>query len=309
LGVVVALSLASGANADTTSSGTRLILLGTQGGPVFNGNRAQPANLLVVGDTPYLIDAGNGVARQLALAHIPFSRVHQIFITHNHDDHNADWGTLMGLAWSTGSTAPVTVYGPKGTRSMLHGFLEYFAPNAAARYLPGTANIPPEKLMHAQDIEGPGLVYQDDKIRVTAVQNCHYHFTKGTPGYDWQQSFAFRFQSPDRIVVFSGDTGPCGNVLTDFAKGADVLVHEVIDLPAVEAALPKEASPQWRKGLIEHLRTEHSSPEEVGRTAAAAGVKRVVLTHIAPGVGGSYLEGVKKFYDGPVMVGQDLMEY
>src|SRR4029077_18993192 len=87
---------------------TRLILLGTQGGPRVNADRAQSANVLIVNGTPYLIDAGNGVARQLSLAHVSLPAIHQIFITHNHDDHNADWGTLMGLAWTLGNTQPIT---------------------------------------------------------------------------------------------------------------------------------------------------------------------------------------------------------
>ena len=313
---LVALSvagLACAADSTPNAATTRLVLLGTQGGPVFNGNRAQPANLLIVRGIPYLIDAGNGVAHQLALAHIPLSSIHQIFITHNHDDHNADWGTLMGLAWSTGNTAPTTVHGPRGTESMLTGFLQYFAPNAAARYLPGTANIPPEKIMHAQDIPGPGLVYEDANVRVTAAENCHYHFTKGMPGYQWQQSFAFRFQTPDRVVVFGGDTGPCDNELADFAKGADILVHEVISLAAVERSLPADLSPQWRAGLINHLRAEHTTPEDVGMFASKAGVKMVVLSHVAPGFPGggdaTYVDGVKKLYSGPVVLGHDLMEF
>src|SRR6185369_13997281 len=72
------------------SKDTRLILLGTQGGARVNADRAQPSNVLIVNGTPYLIDAGNGVARQLSLAHVPLLSIHQIFITHNHDDHNAD---------------------------------------------------------------------------------------------------------------------------------------------------------------------------------------------------------------------------
>ena len=292
---------------------SRLILLGTQGGPVSRGNRAQPANLLIVRGTPYLIDAGNGVARQLALAQIPVARIHQIFIAHNHDDHNADWGTLMGLAWSTGNTQPITVYGPRGTESMLKGFLQYFAPNAAARFVEGGRNIPPEQTMRARDIRAPGLVYEDANVRVTAVENCHYHFAKGTPGYDWQQSFAFRFQTPDRVIVFSGDTGPCGQVLADFAKGADILVHEIVDPPAIERLLPPDSSPRWREELMNHMRTDHSTAEEIGRIASAAGVKTVVLSHVIPGLASnsdtSYTEGVKKFYSGPVILGQDLMEF
>jgi ribonuclease BN (tRNA processing enzyme) len=125
---------------------TRLLTLGTQGGPRGNADRAQPSNVLIVNGTPYLIDAGNGVARQLLLAGVPITNIRQIFITHNHDDHNADWGTLMGRAWTSVQYEPMTVYGPPGTESMRKGFLQYFAPNAAAHYLEGAVNVPPDKV-------------------------------------------------------------------------------------------------------------------------------------------------------------------
>lgn len=301
-----------GAEALPASKVTRLILLGTQGGPRVTGERAEPANLLVVRNKPYLIDAGNGVVRQLALAHFQPPDIHQIFITHNHDDHNADWGTLMGLAWTGGNTAPITVHGPPGTQSMLKGYLQYFAPNAAAHY-PESSHVPPADTMRAQDIAGSGLVYQDDNIHVTAVENCHYHFAKDTPGYGWQKSYSLRFQTPDRVIVFSGDTGPCGHVLGSFAKGADILVHEVIDLKAIAQSL-STTSPDRIERLMNHMRTEHSTAEEVGRVAAEAGVELVVLSHIVEGRGGvtneaSYVADVRKSYPGPVVVGKDLMEF
>lgn len=301
------------AEAGSGSKSTRLILLGTQGGPRPSAERAEPANLLIVRGKPYLVDAGNGVVRQLSLAHFQPTDIHQIFITHNHDDHNADWGTLMGLAWTNGNTTPITVYGPPGTQSMLKGYLQYFAPNAAAHWM-DSSRVPPADTMRAVDISGSGSVYQDDNIRVTAVENCHYHFAKGTPGYGWQKSYSLRFQTPDRVVVFSGDTGPCGHVLGEFAKGADILVHEVIDLPAIEKSLrARGMAPDRFDRLMNHMRTEHSTPEQVGQTATEAGVKLVVLSHIVQGNGdvtdASYIDGVKKFYGGPVVVGRDLMEF
>ncbi len=311
-GVLLAAPHVNAADTSSNSKITRLILLGTQGGPRQTGERAEPANLLIVRNKPYLIDAGNGVVRQLALVHFQPPDIHQIFITHNHDDHNADWGTLMGLAWTLGNTVPITVYGPPGTQSMLQGYLQYFAPNAAAHWM-DSSRVPPADTMRAQDITGPGLVYQDDNIRVTAFENCHYHFDKGTPGDGWQKSYAFRFQTPDRVIVFSGDTGPCGHVMADFAHGADILVHEVIDLPAIERALRTTVAPDRLERLMNHMRTEHTTPGQVGQTASEAGVKLVVLSHIVPGTGDggdvTYINEVKKSYAGPVVVGRDLMEF
>jgi len=322
--LILMAALAAAANAEQarsepgTSRQTRLILLGTAGGPRGTVDRAQPANLLIVRGTPYLVDAGNGVAHQLDLAGVPFTTIRHIFITHNHDDHDADWGTLMGRSFTAGQHQPMTVYGPRGTEAMREGFLRYFAPNAAAHFLEGAVNIPPEKVILAHDIAGPGLVYQDANIRLTAIENCHYHFSKGSPGYGRQQSFAFRFQTPDRVIVFSGDTGPCGDVMANFARGADILVHEVIDLPAIERSIEARrdgsyAEPGQREALMNHMRTEHSTADEIGRVAQAAGVKQVVLTHIvsgpAPATDADYIAAVRRHFAGPVVVGRDLMEF
>lgn len=300
------------------SNVTRLITLGTQGGPGASDDRAQPANVLIVNGTPYLVDAGNGVVSQLQRAGVSFTSIRTIFITHNHDDHNADWGTLMGRAWTSGQFEPMTVYGPPGTESMREGFLQYFAPNAAAHFKEGTVNVPPKSVILAHDIKEAGPVFQDGNVRVSAVENCHYHFSPGSPGYGWQKSFAFRFQTPDRSIVFSGDTGACGNALIDFAKNADILVHEVIDIKLITSLLsaPRavgHAAPGQREAILRHMQTEHTAPEEVGRVAKEAGVKMVVLTHLVPGTlpdtESAYVDGVRKQFGGPVTVAQDLMEF
>jgi ribonuclease BN (tRNA processing enzyme) len=315
--LIAALTGLAIAHAADSSRVTRLVLLGTQGGPRVNAERAQPSNLLVVNGTNYLIDAGNGVARQLSLAGVTAAAVHTIFITHNHDDHNADWGTLMGMAWSLSSSHPITVYGPAGTESMRRGFLQYFAPNVAARYMEGGQNMPVDKFILAHDYQA-GLVYADGNIKVTAVENCHFHLPKGTLGYGWQRSYSLRFQTPDRVIVFSGDTGPCGEVMPRIARGADILVHEVIDLGPIEGQLAGEVrsgqiTQGQMAGLMNHMRTEHSTAQEVGRVAAAAGVKLLVLSHlvIGPGSAGEQklLAGIRQTYNGPVIVGHDLQEF
>src|SRR5690349_21489149 len=125
--VAIALALGAALGAPAFAQ-TRLVTLGTQGGPMPSLTRAQPSNALVIRDRIYLVDAGNGVAHQLLASGLDLRRVGRIFITHNHDDHNADWGTLMGLQWSTGGRGDVHVYGPVGTESMMQAFLQYFAP-------------------------------------------------------------------------------------------------------------------------------------------------------------------------------------
>ena len=289
---------------------TRVITLGTQGGPMPTKTRSQPANALLVGDRVYLIDAGNGVARQLVKAGIDHRRVGHIFITHNHDDHNSDWGTLMGYQWATGRRQPTTVYGPAGTEAMLKGFLEFFKPNARIRMADSKGMTPPENLFKAQDYKGNGEVYKDDLVTVTVAENCHY--TKdgaGASGLD--HSYSLRFQTPDKVVVFSGDTGNCPAVAA-LAKGADLLVHEVIDLDLIEKAMTAQLPPGLAQAFMRHMREEHTTAEDVGRLAKAAGVKQVVFTHIIPGADepdSVYLEPLKKHFDGPATVARDLQSF
>jgi len=303
---------------------TRLVLLGTTGGPRPNPGRSQPANLLVVNGVNYLVDAGNGVGTQLAKLGIVPAGIQDIFITHNHDDHNADWGTLMGMAWSLGSRRPMTVYGPAGTEMMRKGFLMYFAPNVAARYLEGPQNyMPAEKFIQAHDYKipgkGPAVVFQDKNVKVTAMENCHYHLPKGSPGYGWQHSYSLRFQTPDKIIVFSGDTGPCGDVIPTIARGADILVHELIDLDVIQAQINREVADgqlpaSEAEGMMNHMRTEHSTPEEVGRVAQAAGVKLLVLSHLVIGPENpqtlqKVIDRIHTRYSGPVVIGHDLQKF
>lgn len=292
---------------------TRVVTLGTQGGPLFNSKRAQPANAVLVDGAIYLVDAGNGVARQLVLAGLDPRRVGQVFITHNHDDHNADWGTLAGLQWSLAVQRPFQVFGPAGTEAMREGFLRYFRPNAQIRSaetkLPGRLE---DKLV-AKDIE-PGLVYQDERVRVSAMEVCHYHFDAATPPEGGpHKSYAYRFETRDRIIVFSGDTGACAP-LAEFARGADLLVHEVVDLPAIEAAIRVAGLPaSLATSAMRHMREDHTTAEDVGRLAAKAGVKRLVLTHLVPGFSdastAALASDVRKHFSGPVDVAEDLMSF
>jgi ribonuclease BN (tRNA processing enzyme) len=302
------LGLAVGAAAGAAAQ-TRVVTLGTLGGPLPRADRAQSANALIVRDRVYLVDAGNGVARQLAAAGIDHRSVGVIFITHNHDDHNADWGTLMGLQWATGRRAPTHVYGPAGTESMMKGFLQFFAPNARIRRADSPGLPPPASVFIAHDIAGNGTVYQDDLITVTAQENCH--FSPATTRDAQDKSYSFRIKTPDEVVVFAGDTGRCPG-LTDFARGADLLVHEVIDLSLIEKVLSHYLAPSVAEGMMRHMSEEHTTAEDVGRLAAAARVKRVVLTHVIPG--GSepdsvYVDPVKKYFDGPVVLARDLMAF
>ncbi|MBU6442964.1 MAG: MBL fold metallo-hydrolase [Alphaproteobacteria bacterium] len=313
---------------------TRIILLGTEGGPTAEKFRSEPANLLVVDGTPYLIDAGAGVSRRLPWAGLDPVQIHTIFITHHHVDHNAGLGSLMSLAWFNRSWGnlpgpTVQIYGPPGMIFLVHSALQYLGVSERI-FLAGVPEMKPAAPMFAaHDIDQAGAVFQDKLIRVTAAENTHYRFPSYGPNGIKDKgikdkSYSYRFDTPEGSVVYTGDTGPSAAV-TALARNADVLVSEVcadeICGNLSDASKIDEGAQPLPKKMAEaeqyHFRNEHLTPEDVGRMAEAAHVKMVILTHIVSSVladdGASYAAeltaGVKKYYSGPVIVGRDLFEY
>ena len=283
-------------------AGTRLVLLGTKGGPTPSALRAQPANLLVVDGRPYVIDCGNGVATQLVRAGVRLSDIDHVFLTHQHSDHNADLGNLVFLAWASSLKTTVHLHGPPPIAKMVDAFVAMNATDIEIR-IREEGRPPLRPLVQVEEFERGGVVLEDDRVRVTAALVDHYLL---------KPAFAYRFDTQSsagpRSVVFSGDTAPSDNLIA-LAKGADVLVHEVMYLPALQKML---ASIDNAPTLIDHLLKAHTTTEQVGKIAAAAGVKTLVLSHFVPGADPSITDAmwsadVRKDYDGTIVVGRDLM--
>ena len=278
---------------------SRLILLGTGGGPTPKPNRAQPSQVIVVNDAAYVIDCGNGVARQMVLANVPLSSLRGVFITHQHSDHNADYGNLILLAWGGTLTSKVNSYGPPPLKEMTRLFLEMNDYDIRTRMADeGRVDLRPLIVPH--EIAQGGPVMQDANVKVSAALVDHGAV---------KPAFAYRFDCPDRSIVISGDTRPSEN-LVRLAKGADVLVHEVMYLPALEKLTASEPNATT---LRAHLLAAHTTTEEVGRIATEAGVKTLVLSHFVPGgtpviPDKDWYDAVKPHFAGRLIVGRDLME-
>lgn len=306
-------------NAEETKTKTTLVTLGTQGGPVPSRSRSQPATAIIVNDQPYLIDAGNGVIRQLILAGIAPNKIRQIFVTHHHDDHNADLGTFVGFNWSVGVSKPITVFGPKGTGEFVAGFERSFAINEAIRRadFPNFYKADLKDILQFKEIETPSgrsaTIYKDQNVEVEAIENCHYHFDASAPKIG-AASYALRFKTADKTIVVSGDTGPCAP-LVEFARGADILVHEVINVDLILASLVRAGvvAPEGINYICRHMEADHTTSEEIGKLAEKAGVGMVVLTHVVPGDEadpvGAYTDGVSRFFKGRVVLASDLARF
>lgn len=275
----------------------RLVLLGTKGGPVVTGRRSNPASLLIIAGAPYVIDCGYGVTRQLVSARVPLAELRTIFITHHHSDHNLEYGNLILNAWARGLSQRIDAYGPVGLKRMTKLFFELNQFDIGIRMEDeGRSDI--RKLIRVHEISKSGPVMQNADVMVTAFQTPHPPIT---------DNFAYRFETADAVVVFSSDT-EYNPRLAEFASGADILVHEALYEPGVDtlvSRIPNAAT------LRAHLMAAHTTTEDVGRIAAQAGVKTLVLNHLVPGddptiTDAMWAEGVKKHFSGRVIVGADL---
>ncbi len=248
---------------------TTLITLGTAGGPLPRPDRAQSSNLLIVNGTLYLIDAGGGVTGRIVQSGNNFRKVSKIFITHAHSDHTAGLATLLVSQWEQ-QAEPADIYG-SGVAALVKGAIDYLTPNAEIRWAEGKKR-PMTETFRAHDVE-PGVVYQDANVKVTAVENSHFHFQPGTPPYGKYKSYSYRFET-----------------------------------------IWQEKTAGEQEGFLRHMHEEHVTPEDIGKMAAKAGVKAVVMTHIGPTSDPKddfqrYVDEAKKYYSGPITLAKDLMKF
>lgn len=281
----------------TSGHETRLTLLGTKGGPRVGGTRANPANVVHAGGTPYVVDCGYGVTHQLIAAGIRPEQVRTILITHHHSDHTLELGPLLYNIWIGGVHESLDVWGPPPLRQVIDGFLASMDYDIGVRiHDEGRADL--RKLIRVHEFEAPAVLFEANGVRVSAARVHHPPLT---------HSCAYRFDGPDRSIVLSGDTAVCPEIVA-FARGADVLLHEVMHLGGIDRLIA--ARPSIAR-LREHLVASHTSTEEVGKVATAAGVKMLVLNHLVPGDDPSLTEEMwladpRRDFDGPVILGRDL---
>lgn len=281
------------------STGTRLILLGTAGGPRPRRSRYAPSQVVVVNGAAYVFDCGEGVARQLALAKIPLSSVKHLFITHHHSDHTADYGNLLSSVWVSGLTTPIDSWGPPPLIRMTQA---YFVMNEAdiSTRIADEGRVPLQQLVRPHDIDRGGMVMQDGNVTVsTAI----VHHPPVTP------ALAFRIDTPDKSIVFSGDTTPSDNLVA-LAEGADILVHEAYLPDYVDQMI---GSLPNAKALKASILSHHTSAEQAGQIAQRANVQTLVLSHLIPPEDPTvpddlWITAAQKHYQGRIVVGKDLLE-
>jgi ribonuclease BN (tRNA processing enzyme) len=297
--------------------GTKLVLLGTRGGPGVDVNRGETACVVLVDGVPYLLDCGYGTLRALVATGIGYMNVNTMFLSHLHDDHIADVAALLSHQWTSNKRTPTHIYGPYATAATVAGALQFFHANVEVRMIDEGRTVPPETLFFGHDLDvgaEPTRVFADEKVVVTAVTNTHY--PERAMARMAHRSFGYRFETGDRTIAFSGDTAYSANVVK-LARGADVFVCEVMDHGVYVDSLARAqtaAAAGNTESISRHVAETHSPPADVGRMAAEAKVKTVVLNHqlrgrTPPGSGGfqisAFIDGVREKFTGEVIVGED----
>ena len=276
----------------------KLTLLGT-GGPIPDPTRHGSAAALEVGGARLLFDAGRGVVLQMTRAGIPVEEVGPVFVTHHHYDHIGDLADVILTGWLQGRRRPLRVVGPPGTESIVTALLDRVYDRDIAFRSQGEHAIEWGPVESA-DVT-TGLVHDGGAWRVFAEPVVHGH------GLDYPEDFkrrwvclGYRVEAEGKVVAFSGDCVGCDG-LQHLARGADVLV-QCCYMARAELTTPY---------FVRLARETIACADSVGRIAREARVKKLVLTHfrrMSEAMTRSILADVARDYDGPVVLGADLME-
>jgi len=296
---------------EKTRPATRLVMLGT-GTPQPDPDRSGPATAIVVNGSAYLVDFGPGVVRRAAAAaldkgisELEPARIRVVFATHLHSDHTAGYPDLILTPWTMGRQKPLEVYGPKGLKNMTEHILKAYAEDIAIRRDGMEKASATGWKVNAHEIK-PGVVYRDANVTVTAFPTRHG---------DWKESYGYRFDTPDRSIVISGDTTPV-DATVKACNGCDILVHEAQTMKFVNRPLRPNIQGYDVKAYVAKY---HTTTEQLADLAARAKPKLLVLYHnpitLRPdrrplaSTPEDLLGEIAPRYPGKVVVGRDLDIY
>ena len=253
-----------------------------------------PATAVMVGSRVFLVDAGVGVERRLAAAGLPTAGVTAAFITHLHSDHVLGLADLIFTSWVMGRTRPFPVYGPHGLAAMTGHLYAAFSEDIRVR----TEGLEHESRggyrIEVREI-GPSVVYDSGGVRVTAFPVEHG---------EWREAYGYRFDSPGRSIVLSGDTRP-SEELVRMATGVDLLIHEVQPSDSTQHPGNRSAT-EWAS----YVRAYHTTALQLGELAARARPKLLVVYHDGRRVAAArILADIRRSFSGPVVLAADLQRF
>ena len=290
---------------DTRTGNTQVVLLGT-GNPAPDPDRSGPATAIVVNGSAYLVDFGPGVVRRANAAVVDRgikalepTNLRVVFVTHLHSDHTVGYPDLIFSTWTIGRRVPLEVYGPKGTKAMTDHIIEAYRVDIETRTNAdgNQREFPDGYKVNAHEISA-GVIYKDANVTVTAFPTRHA-----------MESYGYRFDTPDRSIVISGDTSPTQATI-DACRGCDVLIHEANTL----AWLAKRP-PEFQAFAAKY----HTTSMQLAELATKAKPRLLIVYHasiaLRPAVSSvastpeELLKEIQSRYAGKVVVGRDLDVY
>ena len=282
-----------------SSTKSQVILLGT-GNPNPDPKHSGCSVAIIANDKPYIVDFGVGLIRQAAaltpryggdIDAVEIKNLNTAFLTHLHSDHTIGFPDLILTPWVMGRNQPLEVYGPKGIREMTEYILKAYQEDIKNRlYGLEPANNQGWRV-NAHEIE-EGVIYKDPNVKVEAFLVKHG---------SWPNAYGFRFTTPDKIIVISGDTAPCDNIQKQ-SQGADILIHEVYYKKAFD-----RKDDFWKK----YHSINHTSTHELAEMVNITKPKLLILYHTLFWGGNEQdlLDEIAEIYDGVVVVGSDLQVF
>lgn len=278
----------------------KVTLLGT-GTPIPVSDRFGPSTLVEAGDQKLLIDAGRGATIRLHQLGVPIGRLDALFLTHYHSDHTVGipdlWLTGWLQAYFGTRTKPLRVIGPDGAKTLMTHLERAYATDISIRI--EDEKLPPQGAAIAvEEFSADGIVYEKNGVRVIAFEVDHGDAIKPAYGY--------RIEYGGRSVVVSGDTRFNQNVIK-YGAGADLLVHEVaIARPTLLA-----------EAFIQRIMAHHTTPAQAGTVFTQTRPKLAAYTHLVflasvlvpPATIDDVLTETRRTYDGPLVAGEDLMQF
>lgn len=279
---------------------TKVAMLGT-GTPNPNPSQSGCSVAIVVNETPYIVDFGPGLVRRAAalspeyggpVKGLDVKNIKHAFLTHLHSDHTTGYPDLILTPWVAGRDEPLEVFGPEGINAMTSNILKAYREDIRYRVYGAQPANNQGWRVNSHEITNEGVIYEDKNVKVEAFQVPH-----GT----WPNAWGFRFTTPDKVIVLSGDSAPSEKV-AEYASGADILIHEVYYKKAWDT------KDDFWKNYHAH---NHTSTVELAAIAGKAKPKLVVLYHILywGATDEDLLKEIKNIYDGKVLVGRDLDVY
>ena len=277
----------------------KVVLFGTKGGPrLIKGGSWPTSSALVLNDKVYIIDAGLGVTRQFIEAGFTYDQLETVFITHHHSDHNLELGGLVYTSWVGAPAHHIKLFGPHGLNRLMTSFVDSQAFDIDIRIHDEGLNDIRNCFSCHEFTEG--VVFEDDHLIVQALRVKHPPVT---------DCFALKFETETAKIVFGADTAYFPP-LAEFARDADILVHEAMHLGGAKQIcdMLKDTKPK----LWDHFMASHTPCEDVGRIAASANCKTLVVNHFVPEIGfrvskDEFETAIRSTFAGNLVLGKDLL--